>query len=116
MACDTTSQGLQSTVTGAVAAQKTKFGAITQQLGAAAQGARDAAAALQRQTEELQAHLAAATASTTAALDATAAAVVDSFQVDSAELLVLQSPTGGPAILQHCKLTNESPSAQPSKR
>lgn len=79
-------QGLQSAVAGAMTAQQAKFGAITQQLGAAVQGARDAAATLQRQTEELQAQLAAATSSAAAALDATAGAAADGFQVSATPL------------------------------
>lgn len=75
-------QGLQTTVAGMVEAQQSKFGAIRQQLGAAAQGSHSATAALQQQTLELQTQLNDATAATTRALDSTASVAWNGTQVN----------------------------------
>lgn len=65
----------------AMVAQQAKFGAITQQLGAAAERTQAAAAALQQQTAELSSQLAVATAATVNALDDTTDAAAAGFQV-----------------------------------
>jgi hypothetical protein len=75
-------QGLQSTVAGMVEAQQSKLDAVRQQLGTAAQGSHDAAAALQQQTLDLQSQLSKATEATTRALNDTAGVAWKCTQVN----------------------------------
>lgn len=63
------------------AAQQTKFGAISAQLGAAADATQAAAASLQQQTAELQLQLTAAFVLAAGALDGTADQASAGFQV-----------------------------------
>jgi len=78
----------------AMVAQQAKFGAITQQLGAAAECTQAAAADLQQQTAELSSQLAVATAATVKALDDTADAAAEGFQV---------SGIAGHSVLSWCE-------------